>query len=284
MAAEGPTVQRRRLGLELKKSRERAGMTQEQVSAHFEWHSAKVTRIETARVSVTARDVKDMLRLYGVEDQDYIEAMMALARRSKQRTWWTDYKDIMRPGNFVGLEAEAAAVRVWEPILLPGLLQTEAYMRALMAVGRPSDLPEEIARRVELRIARQARLTAEDPLYLSAIVDESTLRRVVGGPKVMREQLAHLHDAMQLPNVNLQVLPFDAGEHAVMGGPAVLVELPEASGLDVVFFEGVAGEYYEEQPAEVAYYRRVFERLSASALSRNATADLIAGVRDEIKK
>src|SRR3712207_5484783 len=117
---EGPTLRRRRLGSELKRCRERAGLTQENVSRHFEWHAAKVTRIETARVAVTPRDVRDLLSLYGVEDEQYREALMELARSSRQKTWWTDYRDIMRPGNFVGLEAEAASLRAWEPIIVPG--------------------------------------------------------------------------------------------------------------------------------------------------------------------
>src|SRR3954454_5775803 len=155
---EGPTLRRRRLGSELKKRREEAGLTQEQVSRHFEWHAAKVTRIETARVAVTPRDVKDLLTLYDVRDQEYRDALIELARLSRERTWWTDYRDIMRPGNFIGLEAGASAMRAWEPIILPGLLQTEGYMRALLRTGRPYDSPEALARRVALRLTRQSRL------------------------------------------------------------------------------------------------------------------------------
>jgi Domain of unknown function (DUF5753)/Helix-turn-helix domain len=275
VASEGPTVQRRQLGMELKKCRERAGMTQDQVGAHFEWHSGKVFRIETARVGVTARDVKDMLALYGVDDEDYRDAMMALARRSKQRSWWADYKDIMRAGSFIGLEAEATSVRDWAPNLIPGLLQTADYARALLTAGLPNPEAAQIDRRVELRMTRQTRLTSDDPLHFSAIIDESVLRRTVGGAALMREQLECLLKASHHPNVNLQVLPFRAGEHGVMGGSATLLEFPEALDLDVVYLEGVAGDYYEEEPTEVARYRRIFERLSASALSRRETVQFI---------
>lgn len=282
MAGEGPTVRRRRLGLELKKAREAAGMTQEVVSAHFEWHSAKLTRIETARVSVTARDVKDMLVLYGVTDSDYIQAMQALARRSKERSWWTDYKDILR-GSFIGLEAEATSERNWEPIIVPGLLQTEAYMRALMVAGSRLRPVQDVDRRVALRLKRQERLTdATDPLHLSAILDGSVLRRGVGGAEVMRGQLARLAEVAELPTVNLQVLPLDAGEHPLMGGPAVLLEFPDAAELDVVYMEGIAGEYSEGEPAEVARYRRVFERLSATALNRRDTLKAITDALGEL--
>jgi transcriptional regulator with XRE-family HTH domain len=275
---EGPTLRRRRLGTELKRCREQAGLTQEHVSRHFEWHSAKVTRIETARVAVTARDVKDLLVLYGVQDDEYREALMAMARMSRERTWWTDYRDIMRPGNFVGLEAEASALRAWEPIVLPGLLQTEAYMRALISTGRSTDPPQHIDRRISLRLKRQGRLTAANPLRLSAIVDESVIRRVIGGPEVMREQLQHLLATIQLPNVTLQILSFDAGEHPFLGGSAALLEFQESTHMDVVYLEGLAGDYYEEQPLEVTRYRDEFERLSAKALDGRMSVKLIEGL------
>ena len=277
---EGPTLRRRRLGTELKKSREQAGLTQEQVSRHFEWHSAKVTRIETARVAVTPRDVKDLLTLYGVRDEEYREALMALARTSKERTWWTDYRDLLRPGNFIGLEAEASVSRVWEPIVLPGLLQTKDYMRALMTAGRRSDAPESIDRRVDLRMKRQLRLTGDRPLTLFAIVDESVLHRVIGGKDVMREQMRRLLEATQLPNVNLQILPFEAGEHSYLGGSAALLEFPEIAHLDVVYLEGLAGDYYEEQPTEVGRYRQEFERLSEKALDQNSSAGMVKRLLD----
>jgi transcriptional regulator with XRE-family HTH domain len=277
---EGPTLRRRRLGAELKRFREAAGLTQEYVSRHFEWHAAKVTRIETARVAVTPRDVRDLLTLYGVHDEAYREALMTLARQSRERTWWTDYRDIMRPGNFVGLEAEASSMRVWEPIVLPGLLQTEAYMRALMRTGRSSDPPESIDRRVALRIKRQDRLTGPSPLRLSAIIDESVIRRVVGGAGAMGDQLRHLIDRAQLPNVTLQILPFDAGEHPFLGGSAALLEFSETTHSDVLYVEGLAGDYYEEQPLEVARYRNELERLSSMALDRRMSVKMIENVLD----
>ncbi|MBU2662563.1 helix-turn-helix domain-containing protein [Actinoplanes bogorensis] len=272
---EGPTLRRRRLGAELKRCREAAGLTQENVSRHFEWHAAKVTRIETARVAVTPRDVKDLLTLYGVGDQDYREALVELARLSRERTWWTDYRDIMRPGNFVGLEAAAASMRTWEPIIVPGLLQTEAYMRALIRTGRSNESPQQTDRRVSLRLTRQGRLRGERPLELTAIVDESVVRRVVGGDEVMNDQLRHLIEVAQLPNVMLQILPFSAGEHTFLGGSAALLEFRETTHLDVVYLEGLAGDYYEEQPAEVVRYRQEFERLSARALDHRLTIKMI---------
>jgi hypothetical protein len=239
-----------------------------------------VTRIETARVAVTPRDVRDLLTLYGVPDGEYREVLVELARMSRQRTWWTDYRDIMRAGNFVGLEAEASSMRTWEPIVLPGLLQTEAYMRALLRTGRSTDSPASIDRRVSLRLKRQDRLNAANPLTLSAIVDESVIRRVIGGRDATRDQLHHLIETAQLPNVTLQILPFDAGEHPFLGGSAALLEFRETTHLDVVYLEGLAGDYYEEQPSEVARYREQFGQLGTLALDPRMSVKLIESLLD----
>jgi hypothetical protein len=248
------------------------------VSREFEWHAAKVTRIETARVAVTARDVKDLLSLYGVNDENYREALMTLARQSREKTWLTDYRDLMRPGNFVGLEQEASSMRAWEPLVLPGLLQTEAYMRALMRSGRSSDPERVVDRRVALRLKRQGRLRGAGTLKLSAVVDEAVVRRTIGGPAVMEQQLRSLIDAAQLPNVTFQILPFDAGEHPFLGGPAALLEFRESTHPDVVYLEGLAGDLYEEQPSEVGRYRDEFERLSAMALDARLSLKMIEGL------
>ncbi|MDR6323222.1 helix-turn-helix domain-containing protein [Actinoplanes couchii] len=272
---EGPTLRRRRLGAELKRCREAAGLTQQDVSRHFEWHSAKVTRIETARVAVTPRDVRDLLTLYNVRDQSYREALVELARMSRERTWWTDYRDIMRPGNFVGLEAAASAVRAWEPVIVPGLLQTPAYMRSLMKSGRPLDPEEHIDRRIALRLTRQGRLRSERPLEFSAFIDESVVRRVIGGEDVMADQLRHLIEVSKLPNVFLRILPLTVGEHLFLGGSVTLLEFRETTHMDVVYMEGLAGDLYEEQPDMVDWYRQEFERLSAKALDHRTTIKMI---------
>jgi len=277
---EGPTLRRRRLASELKKCREEAGFTQEAVSRQFEWHSAKVTRIENARVPVTPRDVNDLLTLYGVADSVYRDALMTLARLARQRGWWTDYKDVMRPGNFVGMEADASSAKVWEPIVLPGLLQSEAYMRGLIGTGRSHDPQAANDRRVELRKTRQRRLSGPSPLSLWAIVDESVVRRIIGGPEVMAEQWRRLIEAGEQPNITLQILPYDAGEHAFLGGSVALLEFPDVAHLDVVYLEGLAGDYYEEQPAEVKRYRVEFERLSTRALTPEESTGMIKGLLD----
>lgn len=277
--AEGPTTRRRRLAIELQRCREQAGVTQEEVSRHFEWHIQKVSRIEKARVKVTARDVKDMLGLYGLTDEthlEYREKLADMARNSKERGWWMDYRDIIRSGNFIAMEAEAASVRIWEPIIVPGLFQTEKYMLELMTGGTPISKPDDFDRQIQVRRTRQNRLTSEvDQLFVSAIVDESVIHRRIGTSVDMREQLEHLLALSERPNINLQVLPFTAGAHGLLGGPANLVEFRDESDLDAVYLEGIAGDFSEDEPAEVAKYRRIFERLQATALNRKASASLI---------
>lgn len=273
---EGPTLRRRRLGAEIKRCREAADLTQEQVSQHFEWHAAKVTRIETAKVSVTPRDVRDLLDLYGVQDPEYREALVRMARLSRERAWWTEYRDILPPDSFVGVEAEASAMRNWEPVVLPGLLQTEAYMRAIFSVAMSADRRTHADRAVSLRLARQRRLTGEDPLELFAIIDESVIRRTVGGQTVMTEQLRHLLAVSELPTVHLQILPYGVGEHPLLGVSIAILEFREAAELDLVYVEGFGrSRHFLRQPDEVARYRQEFERLSARCLNPRETVKMI---------
>jgi transcriptional regulator with XRE-family HTH domain len=221
-ADEGPALRRRRLGAELKRCRAAAGLTQEQVSREFEWHVAKVTRIEAARVAVTPRDVRDLLNLFDVQDRDYREFLIQLARSSPGRAWWAEYRDILPAGSFVRLEADASVLRNWEPVVVPGLLQTEAYMRSLYAAAAPEDLPAGVNRMVSLRLARQRRLTGGHPLSLRAIIDESVIHRRIGGTCVLAEQLRHLLVMSGLPTVDLRILPYDAGEHRLLTTPVAI--------------------------------------------------------------
>jgi transcriptional regulator with XRE-family HTH domain len=272
---ESPALLRRLLGSRLKRHREAADLTQEGVSRHFEWHTAKVTRIETGRVAVTVRDVRDLLALYGISDPSEHETLADLARRSGQRTWWSEYRDVMRPGNYVGLEAGAASVRSWEPTILPGLLQTEAYMTALFNAGRPYDSQREIDKRVALRSTRQDHhLTGERPLRLGCIIDESVVHRVIGGPAVMAGQLKHLVAVSQLPQLTVQILPLSVGAHPFLGGPAALLEFSDTN-MDVVYLEGLTEDHYERRSTEVAWYREEFDRLRAKAFDPQATTNVL---------
>ncbi len=221
MAAEhSPTVRRRRLALELRRLREAARLTCEEVAEHLECSTSKVSRIETGRVSVSPRDVRDMLDLYGVSAQQGA-SLVQLARDSRQKGWWHAYSDTIQPqfATYIGLESAASEIRIYEVTLIPGLLQTEEYARTVIAAGTVGGDHEGTERNVALLMARQPLLTGDDPPRLWAVLDEAALRRTVGGAGLMRLQLDHLLDLARLPNVAIQVIPFGAGAHPHPGLP-----------------------------------------------------------------
>ncbi|MBB4690677.1 helix-turn-helix domain-containing protein [Paractinoplanes abujensis] len=275
----GPTLSRRRLGAELKRCREAAGLTQEQVSQRFEWHAAKVTRIETARVTVTPRDVKDLLSLYGVSDRSYGDALLALARSARQRAWWSEYRDLVQPDSYVSLESEAAAVLTWEPMLFPGLLQTEPYMRAVLAMTRSA---ARVDRAVALRLARQRRLTGDRPLQMVALLDESVIHRQIGGRAVRDDQLRHVLALSERPNVTVRLFPYG---HCALRMSTTILQFDQADELNVVFVEGLRPtNQLLKQPAEVTRYRSLFDEVAAQSLDPEATrktieAELAGGPR-----
>ena len=278
---EGPTLRRRRLGAELKRCREKAGLTQEQVSRRFEWHAAKVTRIETARVSVTPRDVRDLLDVYGVTDRGYRDMLVELARASRERAWWFEYRDIVGPDSFISQEAEATAMRTWEPVVVPGLLQTEAYMRALFRTAGALRRGTSVDRAVALRLARQRRLTDARPLDLFLLIDESVLHRPIGGEAVMAEQLRHLIAVSELPTVSLRIVPYRVGGHPLLGTSLAILEFHDAADLNVVYIEAPGkASHFLKQPAEVAHYQREFEQLSHQSLDHQHTRKMIQAIID----
>ncbi|GIE51355.1 transcriptional regulator [Amorphoplanes nipponensis] len=266
-------MRRRRLGGELKRCREAAGLTQEAVSRHFEWHAAKVTRIETARVAVTPRDVRDLLTFYGVRDPAYRASLTELAGRGRDRAWWSEYRDVMR-SNFIGLEAEATGMLCWEPVVVPGLLQTESYMRAVIRATLPSEPREALERRIALRLRRQARLTGHQPLGLRTIIDESVLHRVVEDDDTTAGQLVRLRDAAALPNVTVRILPSAAGLHQLMPGAATILEYAGPQARDILYLESFT-DTCVDRPAVVARFRAAFDELSGRALDERRSVDLI---------
>src|SRR6266705_3585670 len=223
MASEqSPTVRRRRLALELRRLREAARLTCEEVADHLECSASKISRVETGRVSVSPRDVRDMLELYGVPPQQR-ESLVQLARDSRQKGWWHAYSDTMQPQfvTYVGLESAASEIRIYEVSLIPELLQTEDYARAVIRSGMMNSPAEDVERRVALRMARQPAITRDDPPKVWAVLDEAALRRRVGGAGLMRLQLEHLLAQATLPNVAVQVIPFGGGAHPAMGRPFI---------------------------------------------------------------
>jgi transcriptional regulator with XRE-family HTH domain len=258
-------VQRRRLGLELRRLREQAGKTIDDVAQALECSDSKVSRIETGQVSATTRDVRDMLDVYGVrgEQRDFL---IQAARDARRKGWWQAYGDaLIAP--LVGLETAADRVQAYEPMVVHGLLQTVDYTRAIIRAGRP-DLPStQVERWVELRMTRQSLLTRYNPPEFSVVLEEYALYRPVGGVSVLRGQLRRLVEAAKLPSVTLQVLPLTVGEHAALSGAFNIYHFSGPDDPDVVYLEHGASDLYLESAELVQRYTAAFERLRMAALS-----------------
>lgn len=262
-----PTVRRRRLGQELRRLRERADLTGDQVAARLGWSAAKISRIETARTSPRMSDVEALLVIYMVDSRQRQE-LLALHRDATRKGWWEDYRDSLPKEytTFLGLEAEATTARDWEPQVVPGLFQTEAYVRAMMESGQRSTLeaPGGVRSRIEVRMARQqAVLRSESPLAISVVLEESVLLRRFGDDEVMREQLRRLIEVSELPNVELRVLPLDA-DHPINTGAFSHLKLPDFH--DVVYLEALLGGRLIEDEAIVYRYEVAFDYLETKAL------------------
>jgi hypothetical protein len=280
---QSPTIRRRRLALELRRLRETAGLTCEQVAEHLECSASKISRVETGRVSVSPWDVRDMLDLYDVPGEQR-ESLVQLARDSRQKGWWHAYSDTMMPqfATYLGLESAASEIRIYEVNLIPGLLQTEDYARAVIRAGMMNSPSEDVERSVALRMARQPAVTRDDPPKVWAVMDEAALRRRVGGAGLMRMQLEHLLTQAQLPNVAVQVIPFTGGAHPAMGRPFVILVFPDRVDTDVVYLEDLTSSLYLEDVAEVDRYNVFFNHLRATALSFDDSSALIASVLKEM--
>jgi transcriptional regulator with XRE-family HTH domain len=275
-----PTVRRRRLAAELRAMREAAHLTCEEVAEHLECSASKISRVETGRVSVSPRDVRDMLGLYGVDPQQ-LDSLVQLARESRQKGWWHAYSDAIQPrfATYVGLEDAATEIRTYEVNLIPGLLQTEDYARAVINAGNMTGTQDDVERRVALRMARQPMvLSGVTPPQLWAVLDEGVLHRAVGGAGLMRMQLEHLVELADKPNVAVQVIPFGAGAHPGMGKPFVILAFPERADPDVVYLEDLTSTLYLEDVDEIDRYNMLFNHLRATALSFEESAALITSV------
>ena len=276
MGAHMRTVGSRRLVIELKRFREAAGLTGEQVAEQMGWSVAKVYRIEGDKVRVLPRDAQRLLKLYGIGGEQ-AEAVMELARAARAKDWWHQYSGAIPEWFqfYVGLEAAASAMQEYCAELVTGLLQTEAYARAVMAAAARSDTGE-MDRQVAVRLERQKRLTAPDAPSLWVVLDEAVLRRQVGGPAVMAAQLAHIGQMAAQPNVTVQVLPFTAGAHPAMLGSFTLMQFPDPADKDVVYLEAETGALYLEKPQDVRRYSLMIDYLRAQALGPAESRALIA--------
>ena len=284
-ATSSPTVKRRRLAAELHACREQAGLTIEDVAQELEWSAAKVSRIENARVRVLPRDVKFLLRTYGVAEGDPAwDVLTMLARESRQKGWWHAYGDTIGESfsTYVGLEAEAVTLRTYESECVPGLLQTEGYARAIIGAALSPGTDDEIERNVAVRLGRQPKLADAGSSELWAVVNEGGIRRQVGGAAVMREQLEQLLEASGQPNVTLQVMPFSVGAHAGMSGAFTILRFPEPADPDVVYVNYNSGSLFLEKPAELRRCALIFDHLCAVALPVGQSRELVARIRNEL--
>jgi transcriptional regulator with XRE-family HTH domain len=264
----GPTVLRILLGGELRRLREAAGITPDRAGYEIRASRSKISRVEHGRVSFKERDVADLLTLYGVTDQDERRRMLSLAQHANSQGWWSRYDDVMPDWfeTYVGLEQATSLIRTYELQFVPGLFQTEEYARAVTVLGHRSAPSAEIERRVSLRLQRQEILTRPDALpRVWAVIDESALRRPLGGRNVMRAQLSRLLELTELPQVTLQVMPFDRGGHSAAGGSFAILRFAEPELPDIVYIEQLTGALYLDRPEETDHYREVMNSLSAEA-------------------
>ncbi|BBG01374.1 MULTISPECIES: helix-turn-helix domain-containing protein [Pseudonocardia] len=278
-ADRGPTAQRIVLGSHLRRLRERAGIRRADAAYAIRGSDSKLSRLEAGKVGFKQRDVLDLLTLYGVADGPEREQVIAMAGESKGSGWWTRYNDVV-PGwfeGFVGLESSASRILTYELMFVPGLLQTEAYCRAVVSGGHadlPPDRRAEVEKRVEVRLRRQKVLHRKDAPTFWVVLDEAVLWRPVGGRAVYREQIEHLLDLSALPNVVVQLLPWSlsgyAAEHAFTMLRFAEPELP-----DLVYLEEMTGASYLDKRADVERYGRSMDRLTVDALSPDETGQAL---------
>lgn len=278
------TVLRIVLGAQLRRLREQRHITLEEAGRALRASHSKVSRMECGRVSFRARDVADLLTLYGVADGDERQTLLALVERANLPGWWHNYNDVLPNWfeTYVGLEESATGIRNYEVQFVPGLLQSEEYARAVVRLGFPNAAEAEVERRVRLRLARQRILLSPDPPHLWAVLDEAVLRRPLGGTEVMRGQIDHILRALELPNVTVQVVPFSVGGHAAAGGPFSILRFSQPDLPDVVYMEQLTSAVYLEKRDDVDSYLEVMERLCIEAEPASHTGEILLRIRGEL--
>jgi transcriptional regulator with XRE-family HTH domain len=273
----GPTVRRMLVGARLRRLRTELGLSREEAGAAIRASEWKIHRLENGQVGFKERDIIDLLGLYQVTDPTEVAEFVALAREANTPGWWQHYGDVLPPWfrTYVDLESVASLIRTYEGQFIPGLLQTDAYMRAVVHGAHLEETGEEVGRRVRLRLARQMLLTREGAPRLWAVIDEAALRRPVGGREVMRGQLERLLEAAKLPNVTLQILPFAAGAHPGMVGSFSVLRFPEDELPDLVYLEHLTSALYLNKPEEVDQYLHVMESICVRAAPPDQTVELL---------
>jgi transcriptional regulator with XRE-family HTH domain len=279
-----PSVRARQLAAELRRLRDAATLTGEETAGRLGWSPSKISRIETGQTAPSPADLRRLLDLYEVSGTQR-GRLESLGQSAGQRGWWDAYSDTLGPEYtaLIALEAEAESVRWYAPMLVPGLLQTEDYARAVISSGLLIAPPGEVERRVQVKMTRQKVLARDNPLTLDVILDEAAVLRTVGGPEVMRGQLGHLATMAAQPNITVQVLPVVAGAHPATTGEFTILAFPDLVAPDVVYLENMTSDLYVEQEAEVYRYGMAFDRLRALARPAAESASFLTTAADSIK-
>lgn len=282
------TVLGRQLGDELRKLRDAAGVSMAEAAEALDCTKGKISRMENGHVPVRTPDLHALLRAYRVEDPETCGRLSAMAQRANRRRrdgWWHQYAAVLGESyrDQIELEAICDSVRTYEVQLVPGLLQTPEYGRAVTVASRAWTTPEEIDQFVQVRIARQQRLIGEQPMSLWAVLAEAVLHQHVGGPAVMHAQLEHLAAMAECPNITVQVLPFSRGAHSGMFGPYLLLSFPQVTSLDLVLTETPTGNIWMEREPAVEYYRALFDDARTTALPPTESLELIRRIAKEYR-
>jgi len=276
-ATGSPTVRRRELGAMLRSLRNERGLTVDQVAAELLCSPSKVSRMETGQRGATPRDIRDLCQLYDVTDAGERERLMMLAREGRQQGWWQSFS--LPYKTFIGLEQEATSMKIYHSAVVPGLLQIGDYTRGIHGSGVPQLDAAEVEERVAERATRQQLLTRENPPQIEMFLDQAVLERPIGGPGVMYEQLNSILAAAKLPNVTVQVLPYEVGAHPALESNFIILAY-DGEAPTVVYVEGLVGGLYLERPPEVERYLQVSDILSSLALSPQDSVTLLEQVRD----
>jgi transcriptional regulator with XRE-family HTH domain len=256
----------------LRDLRQKKGLTVDQVAEALLCSASKISRMETGQRGVTLRDVRDLCGLYEVAEADERERLMNMAKEAKQPGWWQSYG--LPYSNYIGLEQVAASIKIYDSAVVPGLLQTADYARALHEVSFPKQDSSVIDQRVNVRVTRQHILYSDHPPMLQMILDESFLHRTVGGPTIMRRQLERVVEAMEMPLVNLQIIPYEVGAHPALDSVFTILEF-DSNVTDIVYVEGLVGNLFLDHEADLDRYKQVFDELRSMALGQQKSQDII---------
>jgi transcriptional regulator with XRE-family HTH domain len=280
-----PAVQRRRLRAELRRARLDAGLTQEQVASAMDWSLSKLIRIENGTVGISTNDLKAVLTHYKIADESRVAEFLAMSRASRERSWWSSYRDAASPRLLQLIEYEAASsiIRLFQPLLIPGLLQTEEYARTMISMFTGQASASQVNTFTEIRMKRQQLLRRSGAPLMFFIMDEAAVRRHIGGKEAMQRQIQRLLDVSDMANVTIEIIPFSAGAYPVLQGPFQLFEFPDAADDDALYLESPRGDLLtRDDKEEIVYFRERFELLRQASLGPDGSVSFLRQVMAEL--